>query len=369
MSWPGAANVFVGSVAALLAADAGPPAPAPDAGATTAPPPALSRGAIARQWQALRAPATGPALAIGTTSRGCLQGASTLPASGRGYEVIRLGRNRRYGHPLLVGYVERLGKAARKAKLGVVIVGDLSQPRGGPTPTGHRSHQTGLDADISYVAPAGVRAGRLSTKDRENASLPVVIDLKTHVTTAAWKPGIVKLLQLAATDATVDRIFVNPWIKKKLCDNPKTAKAPWQARLRPWRYHHDHFHVRLKCPADSPLCVPQPQPADDGCGATLAWWFRNQPAPVQAQKKETEAEKETEKDAEAPAPEPAAPEPALPDACTAVMERADERPALARASSRKREKGNPRKAGPHPGPPTHPAHAARAGEGEILGQR
>src|SRR5262245_38785657 len=141
MSWPAAALL-----ASLLAADAGTsapaadagggtPAPADDAGAKKTPPP--SRGEIARQWQALRAPAKGPALSIGTTSCGCLQGASTLPASGRGYETLRLQRNRRYGHPLLVGYVERLGAAARKAKLGVVLIGDLSQPRGGPTPTGH----------------------------------------------------------------------------------------------------------------------------------------------------------------------------------------------------------------------------------------
>ena len=105
-------------------------------------------------------PTTGPAMSIGSCSLGCLQGAAMLPASGRGYEVIRLQRNRRYGHPELIAFVKRLGKAARKAKAGLVVVGDLSQPRGGPTPTGHRSHQTGLDADICYAAPAGMRAGQ-----------------------------------------------------------------------------------------------------------------------------------------------------------------------------------------------------------------
>ena len=50
--------------------------------------------------------------------------------------------------------------------------------------------------------------------------------------------------------------------------------APWLARVRPWWSHHDHFHVRLKCPGDSPLCQSQdPLPADAGCGAALAWWF------------------------------------------------------------------------------------------------
>ena len=133
-----------------------------------------------------------------------------LPASGPGYEVICLGRNRRFGHPELIGYVKRLGKAAKKGKVGLVVVGDLSQPRGGPTPSGHRSHQTGLDADIGYVAPAGMRAGRLSPRVREKLSPPAVVDVKTRQKTSAWTARIPKLLALAAADPAVDRIFVNP---------------------------------------------------------------------------------------------------------------------------------------------------------------
>jgi len=280
----------------LLAAAAGPPAPAPKP----------KQGIVAKQWQAQRKPSAGPALSIGTTSRGCLQGAATLPASGPGYEVVRLGRNRRFGHPNLIGYVRRLGAGARRAKLGLVIVGDLSQPRGGPTPSGHRSHQTGLDADIGYAAPAGVRARHLSRRAREKLSPVAVIDLKTRETTPAWTPAIVDLLALAASDPVVDRIFVNPAIKKMLCEAPATAKAPWQARLRPWWSHHDHFHVRLKCPADSPLCVPQAPPPDDGCGATLAWWFGDDATASRTKKKEAEA---------------AAPEPALPAACAVLTQK------------------------------------------------
>jgi len=282
----------------LLAADAGTPAAAP------APPPA-PKGVVAKQWQAQRKPSAGPALSIGTTSRGCLQGAATLPVSGPGYEVKCLGRNRRYGHPNLIAYVKRLGARVRRAKLGLIVVGDLSQPRGGPTPSGHRSHQTGLDADMGYAAPAGVRAGHLSRRAREHLSPLAVLDLKTHEMTPAWTPAVVKLLALAAADPAVDRIFVNPAIKKLLCEAPATAKAPWQARLRPWWAHHDHFHVRLKCPADSPLCVPQETPRDDGCGATLAWWFSDHAAEARTKKKEAEA---------------AAPEPAMPAACAVLVQ-------------------------------------------------
>ena len=278
-----------------------------DAAAADAPgaPPPRKMGMVAKQWQAQKIPAAGPALSIGACSCGCLQGAATLPASGRGYEVLRLGRNRRYGHPALIAYIQRLGAAAAKARLGLVVVGDLSQPRGGPTPSGHRSHQTGLDADIGYVAPAGARARRLSAAAREKLAPPAVVDVKTHEKTGAWTAKILPLLALAAADPAVDRIFVNPGIKKRVCEDATTARAPWQARLRPWWNHHDHFHVRLKCPPDSPLCVPQTPPPDDGCGATLAWWFSQDAHATHAKKKDAES---TEA------------EPSLPAACAGVVQ-------------------------------------------------
>src|SRR5262245_15636193 len=94
---------------------------AADAGAQDAAAPAAGRnaGLVAARWQAQRQPSAGPALSIGTCSCGCLQGAATLPVSGRGYETLRLGRNRHYGHPALVSYVQRLAKAAADAKLGL----------------------------------------------------------------------------------------------------------------------------------------------------------------------------------------------------------------------------------------------------------
>jgi penicillin-insensitive murein endopeptidase len=220
---------------------------------------------------------------------------------------MRLGRNRRYGHPMLVAFVQRLGLAARHEKLGVVLVGDLSQPRGGPTPSGHRSHQTGLDADIGYAAPAGTRAGHLSRKVREQISPLAVVDLKTHERLPAWTPAVAQLLELAATDPAVDRIFVNPAVKKMLCEG-KDAKAPWQGRLRPWYAHHDHFHVRLKCPPDSPKCEPQAPPPNDGCGPSLAWWFSDDAESRRTKKKEAEEK------------EPPPPPPQMPPTCVEVLQ-------------------------------------------------
>jgi penicillin-insensitive murein endopeptidase len=50
--------------------------------------------------------------------------------------------------------------------------------------------------------------------------------------------------------------------------------------------------VRMKCPADSPLCVPQDPPRDDGCGASLAWWFSADAAATRVRRKEAAAETE-----------------------------------------------------------------------------
>ncbi len=228
--------------------------------------------ASAHDWNAQRVPAAGPPQAIGAYSGGCLQGAATLPPSGPGYEVLHLGRNRRYGHPDLIAFVRRLGRVARAKKLGLVVVGDLSQPRGGPTPSGHRSHQTGLDVDVGYAAPPGMRAGHVTAADRERLGPPAAIDLQTHQMTPVWTPKTVTLLATAASDPSVDRIFVNPGIKRLLCEGPQRS-APWMARIRPWWGHHDHFHARLKCPPGSASCVAQEPPPDDGCGPSLAWWF------------------------------------------------------------------------------------------------
>jgi penicillin-insensitive murein endopeptidase len=257
--------------------------------------------ASAKDWNAQRVPSQGPAQAIGGTSAGCLQGAATLPASGPGYELLHLGRNRRFGHPELIAFVRRLGAAAKAKKLGLVVVGDLSQPRGGPTPNGHRSHQTGLDVDVGYAAPAGLRAGHVSAAERERLHPPPVVDLPTHTATAAWTPKTITLLATAAADPAVDRVFVNPAIKRMLCEGP-SGKAPWVARLRPWWGHHDHFHVRLKCPQGSPACVAQDPPSDDGCGPSLDWWFSS------------DAQKTREKRKEA------GEGPKLPEACGALLE-------------------------------------------------
>src|SRR5262245_5620839 len=94
-------------------------------------------------------PAPMQARSIGTYGRGCLAGAVALPVNGRTWQVMRLSRNRNWGHPALIKFLERLAdKVPKVAGWPGLLVGDIAQPRGAPMLTGHTSHQIGLDADI-----------------------------------------------------------------------------------------------------------------------------------------------------------------------------------------------------------------------------
>jgi penicillin-insensitive murein DD-endopeptidase len=207
-------------------------------------------------WGAIKGPAPGAAEAIGGYSAGCIVGAARLPLTGAGFRVTKPERLRVWGHPALISFLEHLAGTLHSRKLPLLQIGDLGQPRGGPAPSGHASHQTGLDVDIAFTAP-------------ENGKSPSMLDAKKQQPNKLFSPKVVQMLKLAASDPRVDRIFVHPVLKRALCQ----GGGPWLHKLRPWWGHHDHFHVRLACPAESKECTPQPAlPDGDGC-AEVAWWF------------------------------------------------------------------------------------------------
>ncbi len=105
--------------------------------------------------------------ALGWYAKGCLSGATALPVNGETWQVMRLSRNRNWGHPNLVTMIERLSEKGKKLGWNGLLVGDMSQPRGGPMLTGHASHQVGLDADI-WLTPMPDR--ELTRQEREEMS-------------------------------------------------------------------------------------------------------------------------------------------------------------------------------------------------------
>jgi len=220
-----------------------------------------------------KTPAALSARAIGSYARGCLAGARKLPVSGPGWEAMKLWRNRNWGHPQLIEFLERFANEAReKDGWPGLRIGDLAQPRGGPMLTGHRSHQIGLDADIWYRTKP---AGKMSKKERADSwSIPLAQEFGQNVIRKNWKPGYVTLIRRAASDPRTARIFVHPAVKRALCEGAGSDRA-WLRKIRPWWKHNFHFHVRLKCPSGYEGCKDQkPPPPGDGCGPQLKDWMK-----------------------------------------------------------------------------------------------
>jgi penicillin-insensitive murein DD-endopeptidase len=208
---------------------------------------------------------------IGFYAKGCLAGAKALPINGPTWQVMRLSRNRNWGHPNLVKFLERLADKGAKHGWRGLMVGDMSQPRGGPMLTGHTSHQVGLDADI-WLTPMPGRELTLREREEMSATMVVAQDRK-DVDPKVWTPAYTAIIKAAAQDSVVERIFVNAAIKKALCREAGSDRG-WLHKVRPYWGHDYHFHVRISCPHDSPGCKPQPPaPAGDGCGKELDHWF------------------------------------------------------------------------------------------------
>jgi len=225
-------------------------------------------------FSAQQLPTLGKAMAIGYYPRGCLQGGVELPVDGPNWQVMRLSRNRNWGHPELVRFLEKFAPLAAKATgWKGILIGDMAQPRGGPLPFGHLSHQIGLDVDIWFMP---MPDHELSKKEREDTSaINVVADDWKSINPKVWTPQHIEFIKTAAEQPDVERVLVNAAIKKELCRVEGKQHFPWMTKVRPWYGHHDHIHVRLKCPADSPNCRKQPPvPGDDGCSsAALDYWF------------------------------------------------------------------------------------------------
>lgn len=249
------------------------------------------------------------ARAIGFYAKGCLAGAAALPIDGPAWQAMRLSRNRNWAHPEMIALIERLALEA-KAHDGWpgLLVGDLSQPRGGPMLTGHVSHQIGLDADI-WLTPMPDR--KLTRKEREELSATSMLAAdRVSVNPEVWTDAHERLLKRVASYSQIERVLVHPAIKKAICTSnlAKGKDRGWLSKIRPIWGHYYHFHIRMACPKGSTNCEGQPSVGDDdGCGAELDRWLARV------------------KDPPKPRPGPPRPEKApitlsqLPDACRAVL--------------------------------------------------
>jgi len=224
---------------------------------------------------------------IGSYAKGCIAGAEQMPRNGATWQVMRLSRNRYWGHPDMIALLKRLAtKAHKDAGWPGILVGDIGQPRGGPALSGHASHQIGIDADI-WLTPMPDHL--LSREEREETSAVMMVRPdRLDVDPQVFTPGHLMVLRDAAQEPSVQRIFVNAAIKKALCRDAKGDRS-WLSKIRPWWGHDYHFHIRIKCPAGNSRCESQRDQEGEGCGATdLAYWFKDEvlhpkPSPEPAQ--------------------------------------------------------------------------------------
>ena len=237
--------------------------------------PAQAEKLANKLFGAKAAPSAQDPMPIGSYARGCGAGLVELPETGPTWQAMRLSRNRNFGHPVMIQYLMDLSQTARDIGYGQgLYIGDISQPRGGPMTSGHASHQIGLDADIWMLPP---RSLGLSEGQREDISSIPVRSADQRSVTENWTKTHHRLLQEAALDPRVDRIFVAAAVKIEMCKTAKASDKKWLQKIRPVAGHDTHFHVRLKCPKGARLCETQaPTVAElskngDGCDETLMW--------------------------------------------------------------------------------------------------
>lgn len=210
----------------------------------------------------------------GSYNLGCIDGTVPILDKDQTFQIQRWGKGRNYVHPMMAHYIFDLVKRAQAAGLPPLMLGDMSRQYGGPIGPGssHASHETGLDLDI----PFDFAKPRKSLYELQHPEDVYIV--KGRKIQKNFTPTVVTLIKTAATDPRVERIFVAPMIKKRMCQLFEGKGQPgddaFLQKLRPWFGHQAHMHVRLKCPADSPDCTPQkPIPEGTGCGYEVDSWF------------------------------------------------------------------------------------------------
>jgi penicillin-insensitive murein endopeptidase len=215
---------------------------------------------------------------FGFYAKGCMGGAVALPTDGPTWQAMRLSRNRRWGNPEMISLLEQFSRDAARLGWGSgILVGDISQPRGGPMVNGHASHQIGLDADVWFTPKP---AQPLSVQQREDMPFTSMLDKSKFLTVdnRRWTNTHARLVMQAASYPQVQRVFVNPAIKKKLCET-WTGDRSLLGKVRPVYGHDEHFHIRMNCPPGATNCEKQAAtPTTDDCDSkALAWWFTKEP--------------------------------------------------------------------------------------------
>jgi penicillin-insensitive murein endopeptidase len=194
---------------------------------------------------------------IGLPHRGTLTDAATLPQKGAGFARLRRD-SRSHGTPRLVDAIERAANVVATEYPGsVLLVGDLSAPRGGQV-LPHLSHRTGRDADlILYIST--LEGARITSPGFVHFSADGLAWDAAHNRFVRFDVErewlLVKTLVLD-DDAGVQWIFANHVLEAMLIEwarargeAPETIRRAEEVLLEPHPggAHDDHVHIRVTC--------------------------------------------------------------------------------------------------------------------------
>ena len=205
-----------------------------------------------------KTPAAPKTESIGSPNEGRLEGGRRLEGS----KNLKAARSHRWGVPSLVGMLERsAARVAQKFPGSVLVVGDLSRKGGGDV-DGHRSHESGRDADVGFFYKRGKKpwiSQRFLAVDAEGKvpGFPSVVfdDARNWALVASW---------LSDNESSVQLILVAQHLKLRLLAEGRRAGASPELLNRaasllihPSRAlpHDNHFHVRVACPRSSDECI------------------------------------------------------------------------------------------------------------------
>ena len=199
--------------------------------------------------------------------RGCIAGAVPLPADGPGWQVMRPSRNRAWGHPTSStsssawprGQSLTAGRASWSATWASRAAADAHRPRLAPDRARRRR-----------LAHADARPHAHARRARGTCLRP------SPCRTGVWRSTRRFGRGQAALWSVVRRC--SPRSSRPSSTRPSRGRCRgsgrdrgWLAKVRPWYGHDDHMHVRLRCPADEPLCRDQDPPPRGETAAAPSW--------------------------------------------------------------------------------------------------
>ncbi|MGZ3695572.1 MAG: penicillin-insensitive murein endopeptidase [Bdellovibrionota bacterium] len=196
---------------------------------------------------------------------GSLVTATQLPAQGEGFRRVRY-EDQFWGTGMMISMIDRASaEFVTKHPDLFVYVGAVAREHGGFFPP-HKSHQSGLDADIPYIGTKG-----FETQLEKDGSVK-----KSFLTEKNWDYYRLLMSQRIFDNGkefpAVSMILVDPRLKTHFCEFAKTQNltSPLDLeilrRMRPTEGHDDHFHLRLRCSPHHPLCLRQNyDPKETGC--------------------------------------------------------------------------------------------------------